>query len=291
MINKTDTFDSFLNKNKEGDHFLQNFYSFKLFDSQNLFNFDSEKNKIEIPQNINAGIIEIVSEQEKEKNKKEVISKINLDKKNLIRNLSQEIFQIIKEFKNNGFTFFSRKMIFERLKIKFENEKAINIQKRMYDVINIFVSLEILKKKDNSFHINENVIDSLFNNRHNVLIDEISDLENKKKEIKKLENHLFKLQKKIQVFDILCQLNNKDCELKEFKEVLKKKKIKKKKNKKEEDLVSITDPKNIDRIYFPFRLLELEKEPKINEAQNKTLVTFKNYKLMQDYQIFEKIIK
>ena len=42
-------------------------------------------------------------------------------------------------------------MLFHIIKEKFPNEKIVNLKKRMYDVINAFCSLGILKKQRTEF--------------------------------------------------------------------------------------------------------------------------------------------
>ena len=76
---------------------------------------------------------------------------LNLEKKNLIKNLSHEIFNILREWIEENKFFFKRVTLFKKIVLKFKNEKKINLKKRMYDVINIFCSLNLLVKNKSLF--------------------------------------------------------------------------------------------------------------------------------------------
>ena len=216
MIKKCDTFESFLNQNRnekgEEEFFnLQNFPSFSIREQKtfnmNDFNFNSPLDNIEIPQIKKKKILtnNLIALEETNLQGK----KINLDKKNLIKNLSHEVFYLLKRFDRENITSFKRKKIFLNIKNKFENEKLINLQKRMYDVINVFTSLNILKKKDNLFFINKEKIqcNSEFEKQHENLIKIISEVRSKKKKISKRENVLKNLKNKLKFYEKMIEYN------------------------------------------------------------------------------------
>ena len=284
MIKKSDTFESFLNQNRneKGEEELfpfQNFPSFSIREQKtfniNDFKFGSPLENIEIPQIKKQKINPIISDNKNLKGKK-----INLDKKNLIKNLSHEIFYLLKKFDKENISFFKRKKIFVNIKKNFKNEKMINLQKRMYDVINIFTSLNILKKKDNLFFINKEKIscESEFEKQHENLIKIISDVRIKKKKITKRENFLTNLKKKMKFYEKVILFNQKNNFVIE--------KIDEKNN------FQNLKREKLKKFNLPITILKLETKPIIFKNRNSNLsVKFGDFKVIKDYELFNSIEK
>ena len=72
----------------------------------------------------------------------------------MVRNLAQEIYTIIKEFLQADTIYFSRRVLIGKIPKVFYNYDDLNVRKRLYDVLNIFLAIGYLKKEKSKFVIN-----------------------------------------------------------------------------------------------------------------------------------------
>ena len=67
--------------------------------------------------------------------------------------MSNEIYSILQNMELDDKKIISRKEIFKLITNKFSGEKDLNLRKRMYDVLNIYQPLNIIRKNKKKFEI------------------------------------------------------------------------------------------------------------------------------------------
>ena len=78
----------------------------------------------------------------------------------MIRNLALQAFETIRGFSENSVGLFTYKQMMLRLIDQFPTYKNMNLKKRLYDVLNIFVALGYLSKQKSNFLIQKTVIEA-----------------------------------------------------------------------------------------------------------------------------------
>ncbi len=70
--------------------------------------------------------------------------------------MGQEVYAILKEsVQSGGITEFTRKDFLSRLPERFNKYDGLNIRKRLYDVLNIFIAIKFIRKIRSKFAINQ----------------------------------------------------------------------------------------------------------------------------------------
>lgn len=72
-----------------------------------------------------------------------------------MRNLAQEIYAIIREARESRqVTYFTRKEFLAKIPARFYHYDGLNVRKRLYDVLNIFIAIKYLRKEGSKFYLN-----------------------------------------------------------------------------------------------------------------------------------------
>ena len=72
-----------------------------------------------------------------------------------MRNLAQEIYAIIREARESRqITYFTRKEFLSKIPARFYQYDGLNVRKRLYDVLNIFIAIKYLRKEGSKFYLN-----------------------------------------------------------------------------------------------------------------------------------------
>ena len=196
----------------------------------------------------------------------------------MIKNLGNEIFSIIKQLSAEKRNTFTRTELSDIIDARFECEKGRNLKKRMYDILNIYISLGMLKKNGKTFTIlntlpGKTKWSKSYQMKYNRLTKKIEEGRELHFRVSKKQAKLEELKSRLEFTKFYINHNQEASRTKFYKIGKAKKLVEGEKRK----------------FKLPFSILKVDEQPRIvhNSEDGSTQYFFKDFKAIKDFQLLK----